>query len=114
MYHKAFLRDDGRCSEAVSRKSVGQPIPANVGGEVLLAGAVEQGVGLGVLKVGAGGTGGVGVAEFGESFAVVEGDEETVPGLGGDFSGEGGGGEWGVELVAFGREFGRRKSIKHI
>lgn len=66
---------------------------------------------LGVLSVGAGGAGGVGVAELGEGFAVVEGDEEAMPRLGGDGAGEIGGGERGVEKIAFGRGGERREKV---
>ncbi len=101
---KTFLRHDGGrlVGRRVGREGGGEPVPADVGGEVLLAGAGEEVVVLGVLKVGSGGAGGRGVAELGKGFTIVEGDEESVPRLGGEGGAEVGGGEGRVELVAVG------------
>ncbi len=97
-----FLRFEREVLEIVFAESGFDPVPADVTGEVLFAGLGEKVVGLAVAVVDAGGAGGSVFDELGPGFAVVEGDEEALPRLGGDFAGEGGGGERGVEDVSVG------------
>lgn len=59
----------------------------------MFPGPGEEVVVLAVLEIRPGGAGGDGVAELGEGFAVIKGEEESVPGLSGEGSGERGGGQ---------------------
>lgn len=101
MDQKAFLRVDARGAAGGRGRGEGgaQPVPADVGGEVLLAGVGEEVGGEGVSVVGAGAAYGDGVGELGEGFAVVEGDEEPAPATGRETGGELGGLEGGVKVV---------------
>lgn len=114
VHEKTFLRNDLRGGAAFGGEGGGEPVPTHVGGEILFAGAGEEVVVLGVLVVGAGGAGGRGMAELGEGFSVVEGQEKSVPGLGGEFAGEDGGGKRGVETVVLRRVGDGREKIEDV
>ena len=64
MDEEGLLRLDFRGGKPVFRKSVDQPIPADVAGDVLLARTGEKIVGLGMMVIGARGAGGRGLDEF--------------------------------------------------
>lgn len=99
---EGFLALEGEAAEAAGGEGGLEVAPADVVGDVLFAGLLENVGCHAVLAVAAGGALGGVFGEGGPGFAVVEGDEGAVPGLAGDALGEGEGAGGEIDGVAFG------------
>ncbi len=81
-----LLKLQGGGRKSVFPEAVDHPIPTDVAGEILLPWAGEKIVRLQMPVVGSNGAGGGVFEEIPLGLAVVDGEEQPAPGLGGDFS----------------------------
>lgn len=108
MNKKGLLGFDARRLESIRLKGFGQPVPTNMAGEILFPRSGQQVVGLSMAIVGAGGADRGRLNQFSPGFAIVEGEKQAVPGLGGDRGRKFAGGERQIKCVSVPRRLGEQ------
>ncbi len=108
-HEKSLLGADRRGGEAAAAELRGDPVPAHVAGEILLARMGQQGVRLPVAEIGAGGPARGGLAQLAPALAIVARRQQARPRLGGDGRRQGRRRQRRVEQVALGSGRGQRR-----